>query len=400
MRWLLLLSLMWAQDTLRFMAYNLLSYGATPGYCNTSCKDLQLRTIIDFVRPDVIGVNEIAPSPALVRRILDSVLNIGGVSYWRSSQYANTVNSDIVNALFYDSRRLEWLGQELVTTQGGLREVYAYHLYYKEPEPIMDTLFLVVIVSHLKAGDSPSDQQTRAQAAVAIKNYIQSLPPARRRFLVEMGDHNLYGDSEAAYQTLTDVLVDPGPAGPWSNNPDYAFFHTQSTRTTALADGGVGGGLDDRFDFILFSPECTTATARARYISGTFKVIGQDGQRFKQAVNASPLPAGYPSSVINALYAMSDHLPVIADFALSVTPATSISYVPHAPRTPYTCEVSQGSVSFTGLAPCTVSVLDVWGRLLSRITLDIGEKQTMVLPTGLYLLWTEGGYSQRIFVLP
>ncbi len=85
MRWsLFLLSLLWAQDTIRVLTYNLLSYGQTSGYCLTDCKDRQLRTIIGFVQPDLIVFNEIAPYPQYVRRLLDSVLNIGGVSYWRS----------------------------------------------------------------------------------------------------------------------------------------------------------------------------------------------------------------------------------------------------------------------------------------------------------------------------
>lgn len=61
MRWIALLAMSWAQDTVRVMAYNLLYYGSTPGYCNTSCKDRQLRTIVGYIRPHIIGFNEIAP---------------------------------------------------------------------------------------------------------------------------------------------------------------------------------------------------------------------------------------------------------------------------------------------------------------------------------------------------
>ncbi|MCX7651521.1 MAG: hypothetical protein N2200_01445 [Bacteroidia bacterium] len=400
MRWILIVGVVLAQDTLRFMAYNLLRYGATPGYCNTACKDAQLRTIVGFLRPSVLGVNEIAPASALIQRVLDSVLNVNGVSYWRSSTYANPSGSDIVNALFYDSRRLEWIKQELVTTQGGLRDIYAYHLYYKEPAPIIDTLFVVVIVSHLKAGNAASDSQSRAQAGNAIKQYIQSLPAARRRFVVDMGDHNLYSGSEVAYQNITAVLVDPAPAGPWSGNAAYAYYHTQSTRTAALADGGTSGGLDDRFDFIFFSPECTTSTARARYIPGTFKVVGQDGQRFNQAINSTPLPAGYPVSVINALYAMSDHLPVVADFALSVTPYTTSVEKSVVIHTPCLYEIEGSTLYLTANAPCQVEIWNLRGEMYLRLALVPGQRQEVELPMGVYLLRAGEGFVKRIGILP
>ncbi|MCS7189035.1 MAG: hypothetical protein RMJ66_05340, partial [Bacteroidia bacterium] len=266
MRMVILLPLVGlGQDTIKVMACNLLRYGATPGYCDLTCKDQQLRTIISYVRPDLIGINEISNSPLLFRRLLDSVLNVGGINYWRSSLYQNPSNSPIVSALFYDSRRFGWLGQSHITAQGGLRDIYAFHLYYKEPNlsQTQDTLFLTVIVVHFKAGNTTEDAQLRAQAAWEIKQYIQNLPLNRRKFIIQMGDHNLYTDTEEAYQALRQVLVDPGPAGAWSGNSTYAFFHTQSTRLQMLPDEGLGGGLDDRFDFIFFSPECTTSTSRA-----------------------------------------------------------------------------------------------------------------------------------------
>lgn len=402
--WLSLPLLLSAQDTLRVMAYNLLNYGGTPGYCNTSCKDFHLRTLIGYIQPDIIGINEIAPASALFRRFLDSVLNINGVTYWRSSIYQNVSNGNLVNALFYDSRRLGWLGQELITTQGGLRDIYAYHLYYLEPNlaQTQDTLFLVCIVSHLKAGNTSADAQQRGQAATQIKQYIQNLPPARRRFVIEMGDHNLYGSTETAYQELMNVLVDPGPAGAWSNNSAFALFHTQSTRTSSLADGGSGGGLDDRFDFILFSPECTTATARAQYVPGSFWVVGQDGQRFKQAITATPLPAGYPTAVINALYAVSDHLPVVARFALSVAVATGTSsFFPHAQI--IHCQVREGGqLILQARQPVAYSLVDAGGRQWHRGYLSPDTPAQFALPAGLYMIVLHEPQAppQKVVILP
>lgn len=374
-----------AQDTLRFMAYNLLFYGSTPGFCDLACKDEQLRIILNAIKPHVLGVNEIAPDPLLMRRLLDSVLNIEGVSYWRSSYYANPSRSNIVSALFYDSRRLGWLKQELVTTQNNLRDVYAYHLFYKEREPQADTLFLVVIVSHLKAGDTPADAEARAEAAEAIRRYIQELPENRRLFVIEMGDHNFYTAAEEGYQSLVQALVDPAPAGDWSGNPLYAYFHTQSTRVSQLPDQGMGGGLNDRFDFILFSPACTLSSSRMRYVPGSFRAVGQDGQRFGSSINSSPLPAGYDPSLINALYTMSDHLPVIADFALSASPALSLSDK-KTMSFPFSYSVQSHTLSLWTRREVWIQIWDGLGRQWVEEYIPNQSQRTYTLPPGLYLL--------------
>ena len=108
MRWSLLLSLLCAQDTIRVLTYNLLNYGQTPDYCLTDCKDRQLRTIIGFIQPHLIVFNEIAPYPQYVRRLLDSVLNIGGVSYWRSGIFPSNLTGDRLSMVYYDSRRFAY----------------------------------------------------------------------------------------------------------------------------------------------------------------------------------------------------------------------------------------------------------------------------------------------------
>ncbi len=404
MRLLLMISVLWAQDTLRVLAYNLLNYGNTPGYCDTRCKDQQLRVIVNHVRPALIGFNEIAPYAGYVRRILDSVLNVGGVTWWRSGVFANVANGDRISMVFYDERRFGWLGQTLVTTQGGLRDVYAYHLYYKDRTLAthQDTLFVTVIVSHLKAGNTTSDATTRAQAATAIRNYIQSLPAPKQAFVLDLGDHNLHGASEAAYQRLVEVLVDPGPTGEWDNNPTYATYHTQSTRVQSLADGGSSGGLDSRFDFIFFSPACTTNSAKARYVPNSYKALGQDGLHYERNITDAPPAAGLPQSVLNALYALSDHLPVYADFALAIPSAlTSLAQAQtHAPFF-----VVQGGTQITLEATeiAYFEILTIQGERLWAGTLAAGEGQTLNPAPGLYLIRAyQGGQSitTKTVVLP
>jgi hypothetical protein len=384
--WPAFLAILWAQDTIRALAYNILNYGQTPGYCQTACKDIQLRTLIPYIKPDLIVFNEIAPYPAYVRRLLDSVLNIQGISYWQSAPYPSNLVGDRLSMVFYDSRRFAYQKQELITTQGNLRDVRAFHLYYQDPDLSVhqDTVFVVVIATHLKAGNTASDANTRAQAALAMRNYIQALPPNRQRWVLNMGDHNLYGASEAAYQRLNEALIDPGPSGEWDDNSAYAFYHTQSTRLSALADGGSSGGLNSRFDFIFFSPACTSATAKARYIPGSLRAIGQDGQHFKKGLLDAPPVVGYPQSVLNALYAVSDHLPVVADFALSVRSPLS-ALAASAPMVPtFSVEVSVGYLVLSAQQTGTFSIYNGLGQHLWRGTLQSGETALVPLERGLY----------------
>ena len=54
-----------AQDTLKVMHYNLLMYGNNSGWCNENNNDvdeknLNLQTIIDYVKPDIFTVNELS----------------------------------------------------------------------------------------------------------------------------------------------------------------------------------------------------------------------------------------------------------------------------------------------------------------------------------------------------
>jgi len=397
---LTLFSLLWAQDTIRVLAYNLLYYGGTPGYCQTSCKDIQLRTIIGFIKTDLI---EIAPYPGYMRRILDSVLNVGGISYWRSGIFPNNLTGDRLSMVYYDSRRFAYEKQELITTQGGLRDVYAFHLYYREPDlgSHRDTLFVVVIASHLKAGPNPSDAATRAQAALAIRNYIQALPPNRRRWVLDMGDHNLYGASETAYQRLTEVLIDPGPAGEWNNNSAYAYYHTQSTRLQSLADGGSVGGLNSRFDFIFFSPECTLSTAKARYIPGSHKVIAQDGLHYGKSLLDPPQVAGYSQGILNALYTASDHLPVVAEFALNVTSALTALNFEDPPS--FFIRTAPNYLEVKSARPAHLTVYDLQGRNIGTALVGPEQPFSSALPSGVYLLHgiatgTASAWQQKVFI--
>ncbi|MDW8135090.1 MAG: hypothetical protein RMJ66_08515, partial [Bacteroidia bacterium] len=105
-----------------------------------------------------------------------------------------------------------------------------------------------------------------------------------------------------------------------------------------------------------------------------------------QAITSPPLPAAYPPNVISALYTLSDHLPVVARFALRVTPyITSLegeSY--HLPSVIYTTEGR--TLHLKSNHPMLVRIIDTIGREWYQETLSPGTYQSYDLPTGFYIL--------------
>lgn len=315
-----------AQDTITVMQYNLLYYGQVTGFCNNNnnglaMKDPHLRTILDYVKPDVFTVNEMSANESIHQHMLDNNLNINFVTHYKRAASRNSAGSDIVNMLYYDSRKLSLKAQ--YTAQNYVRDVDVYQLYYNANDLSQgDTAFLVCVVAHLKAGNTTSDANARKVMAENTLRFLET------RFETEntlfMGDFNFYSGNENAFQTLLNYsnaavrFLDPlGQIGEWSNNSFYAGVHTQSTNTNS--DCKAGGGLDDRFDFILISDEVRFGTKHLRYVQESFKAVGQDGQRFNGTVNGAPQNAQVPQNVADALYNFSDHLPVRLKLSINKT---------------------------------------------------------------------------------
>lgn len=310
-----------SQDVMKLMHYNLLNYGNYTDYCTSSNnfvdnKDDYLRTIIDYVQPDVLTVNEIDELPYYHERILDEVMNSNGRDYYNRATSISYANSYTVNMLYYDTRKFVLHSEDVAQTL--LRDINVYKLYYKDPELHVhkDTAFLICLVAHLKAGSSSSDEQTRGQMMSNMMNYLDDIGVADNYIL--MGDFNVYSGDEAAiqnvlYHTNNDIrFYDPiDMIGDWNNNSYYAECHTQSTHETSNGCA-ASGGMDDRFDFILLSANILNGLGHYSYKDQSYNALGQDGNRFNGSI-ISPSNSSVPYEVANALYGMSDHLPVILE---------------------------------------------------------------------------------------
>lgn len=295
-----------AQDTITVMAYNILNYPLS----NSSKADT-LKPIIEYIKPDIFMITELTSSSGATT-ILNDALNVGSVNYYQKATYFNGPDTD--NMLFYNAEKLVLYSQYEISTT--LRNISEYVLYYDAPNITAqsDTVFIHCYMAHLKASTGAANEQQRNQEAVTLKNYLDSKSNIENVILG--GDFNLYSSSEAAFNTILNggnvQLLDPiNTPGAWNNNSSFANVHTQSTRSGSLGDGGSFGGMDDRFDFIFFNNDLPTGSKGLTYVPNSYEALGNDGNHFNKSINASPTNTSAPSNVIDALYYMSDHLPII-----------------------------------------------------------------------------------------
>ncbi len=317
-------------DTIRQMQYNLLYYTApenAPDGCtndnnNLDQKDAALKLIVKEVMPDVLCVNEIGKQDFYANRILNNVLNTDGVTYYAYLPAgSNSGTRTIGNRLFYDTRKLALKERTDVPTYNGGTIINLYKMYYKSTGLAQgDTTFITFIVWHLAAsGDTVRYEQSRI-----LTNFMSGHPSVLAPNFVLSGDFNAYSSSDQAFSNLTENsnlnvrFYDPVQAtGDWHDNSSFAAYFTQSTHagTQTYPYCAPGGGMDDRFDFILVSQNIFRGFSKVHCLPQTYHALGQDGLRWNQSIT-NPLNTVVTPAIANALYTVSDHLPVIMDYAI------------------------------------------------------------------------------------
>ena len=293
---------LFAQNKLRVMTYNILNYKANGTV--TSTKNQNLKKIITAVDPDILVVQEIDGS-TYVNKFYTDVLD----TTYKKATFINGPDTD--NAMYYRDSSITFLSNVRILTD--LRDISKFTVVYRTTN---DTLIIYSV--HLKASQGSDNEQKRANEVTDLRNSTDQLHPGANFIVV--GDYNTYRSAEPAFQELIDkskpgYFLDPvNSIGDWHNNPNYRVIHSQSTRSGQLSDGGSSGGLDDRFDMILIS-QAVKDSGGIRYVSGSYKVFGNDGNHFNKSINELPNNA-VSDELANALYYASDHLPVYADFRM------------------------------------------------------------------------------------
>ncbi len=324
----------WAQqpEQITVMSYNLLNYRNATSYCtftqnNPLTKEQHLKTIVQYVKPDILVCNEVGDAPTNADFILLNSLNVNGVNYYDKAAYSNNGFSSLVNALFYNTLKFTLKSQTALATNldgtNMVRVIDVYRFYYNDSllTNQSDTVFFTVVAAHLKAGSTAADVAERTAATASLMAFIPI--GVADDNVIMCGDMNVYKSQEAAYQNLTQGsnvgtrFYDPVNApGNWANDGAFAQLHTQSTRSTATNGGCFSsGGLDDRLDHILITNEVRDNLQGMRYLPNTYHAVGNDGLHFNKAIT-DDTNNSVPANVLTAIYNLSDHLPVVAEFEI------------------------------------------------------------------------------------
>ena len=362
------------------MTYNILNYRNFTSYCTSSnnnpiTKEAALREVIAYAQPDLLVCNEVGgATPAAHEKILTDVLNTGGTTRWASTSYANNGFSTLVNGVYYDQTKLgikrEGMVSKSVSNVDLVRVLDVVQFYYKDSLLSVnpDTVFFTVVAAHLKAGSATTDLADRATATAALMQHLTQRVSDPNVLLG--GDFNIYKSQEAAFQNLINHSVaserfyDPiGQLGTWTNNANYAPYHTQSTRNANTNNGCFsGGGLDDRLDQWLVSSSVKDGLGKVAYVPGSFRVVGNDGMHFNQGIDEGT-NYSVPANIRAALYTVSDHLPVLVELDIQRLGIGLSEYADAQRYWQQTRDDNGGSsLYWRGPLPAQVDAYDAYGR--------------------------------------
>ena len=345
-----------SQNEIKVTYYNLLNFPSSqPSRTDT------LKKILDFIQPDIFVVNELTSfnGGALIK---NNVLNAGGSNNFQSALFFDGPDTD--NLLFYNQNKMGLYSQQQIPTQ--LRDISEYILYYKPFANQGDTNLIYFYSIHLKAGSSQSNEELRRQEAETFKQFL--INNNRNNNLFVGGDFNFYDHLEPACQEIlfgqSLDLVDPiNQMASWHNNSSYSNIHTQSTRSaTGGFAGGAYGGMDDRFDIIFTSNDVITGNSGIQYIPGSYIADGQDGNHFNQAIN-SGTNSQVTQEIANALFYMSDHLPVSLSFNIS-EPSSAQGLINNQTAINFYQNNNTLLVNFIEYSKFNISIYDMSGRVL------------------------------------
>jgi Secretion system C-terminal sorting domain len=324
-----------AFSSIKVMSYNLLNFPNGRNDCGAANlvipnRQDTLKKITDYIQPDALLVCELQ-TLAGSNAILNQTLNSGGVTSWRAANFVlNTSPGGTVlnNMFYYNSNKMTLYKQHIIPTD--VRDISLYTVFLNDPNLAAhhDTTFVDFYVAHLKAGTAGSDTVSRNYQCLQLRNYIAAHPNRNAFF---GGDFNFYNSTQVAYQhllTAATPFMDPlNRPGAWEGNAAFADIHTQTTRALGIdMDCGATGGMDSRLDFLLTSAPAITGTQHLTYRPASYKNVGNNGTTLNKSINNIANTSSVPRSVLNALFYMSDHVPIVldADIAFPSPPPTTL----------------------------------------------------------------------------
>ena len=362
---------------------------------NVDEKNNNLKIILSEIKPDIFCVNELNASNSSIDYLKDNVLNISDINYWK---HADLTDNFTTSMIYYDSRKMNLESQAYIDADP--RQIQIYNMVLVDDNTIKFTLF----VTHLKAGSTDDDKTKRADATQKLMNYIDNKGAGNYFF---MGDFNFYSSDAEAYQNITNpsnssiAFLDPiDREGNWHNNSSFADIHTQATHEND-DDCFSYGGMDDRFDFIFISKNIKNKTAGIKYVTNSYTTIGQDGNHFNKSINEG-VNSSVSSEMADALFNMSDHLPLSLEIECDATITANISSINNHSQiicvpNPFNEKLN---IQYEVKSPSHIKIFNITGQLVysnyfnSAKNINI-EWNTTKLKKGLYFIQIQNANSTK-----
>jgi len=323
----LMCTLVFGQTEINVTCYNVLNF-PTGSMLN---RQDTLKKILNYTQPDLLLLQELKSEEGLTSIAEQSCADLDGnyvSSTWISQQSNQNSDWQLQQAIVYNTDVFGLDEERLKTTD--VRDINIYKLFLRDIELQngADTTFIYVFVTHLKSSSGSDNEAARLQMAEVFVNALTEIDP--NSYCIFGGDFNVYSSSEPAYQLLLNaensiVFEDPIDApGNWTSS-SYPFKEilTQSTRTSQIFGDGAGGGLDDRFDFILASENLMDQSEALHYQSDSYLALANNGTCYNQNITDCEEDNEVPMEIIQALYYMSDHLPVLMKLETEIELSTN-----------------------------------------------------------------------------
>lgn len=297
------------------------------------------QSVNGIARPlDILAMEETTSNTATVTPIVTALNNYYGAGTYAMATYQGTQSGSPTtgngpNALLYNTQTVQLLlqnGAQAVGVSGtpnqssGInRQVIRYEL---RAINAVATGNFYLYVSHMKSSASGTlsvNEAKRNAEAQAIRADIANLPAGTSALY--MGDFNMDGSTEAAYQTLTasgtGQAVDPLNNTPQNNGETW----DSATYQPILTESSTALRYRDDIQFVTQDVYSGTAAAALRYVTGSYRVFGNNGTTaYGKTVNSSsntslnnlsgPITA---AQALSALTTASDHLPVVVDYLVA-----------------------------------------------------------------------------------
>ncbi len=229
------------------------------------------------------------------------------------------------NSIVYNTATLQLVGSTVVGTAGGsgngvYRQIARYEF---EPATALGGTAagaFYVYVDHYKSGSTTADLTARGQEGAIVRADVAALPANSRA--VEMGDLNIGASTEASIVNLTAAgpgqMFDPiDTPGNYATNPAFAGILTESSTDLRYRD-----------DLQLITGNVRSDPTGLQYTPGSYTAFGNNGTTAVYGTVAASTNTALPglsnrTAVLTALTQVTDHLPVVADYADVVGPTVA-----------------------------------------------------------------------------